>query len=435
MKTARQIVLELLIRMESGGAYSNILLDHTYNEEKLSQRDKAFATALFYGVIERKMTLDYIIRLYSSMEFDKIEVGVLQLLRMGLYQLLYMDSVPENAAVNETVNLALRSSKGFINGILRSFIRDGMNINYKDLTGVAKLSIEYSCPKWLIKRWISQYGEEATVELLKASFGRPPLFVKVNTMKCTAEQLIAELAKEKISACRNKLLDDCVEVGKISGIEGTNAYRKGLFHVQDISSQICCKIVKPVFNETVLDICAAPGGKTFSMAEAMANRGAVHSFDLYSGKVSLIESGAARLGLTIVKPAVNDATKYNENLPLADKVLCDVVCSGLGVIRRKPEIKYKQLANIQELPVVQKHILQTSSKYVKVGGTLIYSTCTLNSEENEKVVEAFLAENSNFAPVVVPVGIAGVENTYARNFMPQITGGDGFFAATLRRIK
>jgi 16S rRNA (cytosine967-C5)-methyltransferase len=434
MKTSRQVVLELLIKMEQNGAYSNIVLDNTFHAEKLSNRDKAFAAMLFYGVIERRMTLDYIIRLYSSTEFDKIDTDVLQLLRMGLYQLLYT-AVPESAAVNECTELAKESRKGFVNGILRNFIRDGKKIDYKDLEGAAKLSIEYSCPKWLVKKWTGMFGEEKTVELLKDSFGRPPLFVKVNTLKCTSDELIAEFAKEKIEAKKNPLLDDCLEVGRIHGVEATNAYRKGLFHVQDISSQLCCKVARPVFNETVIDVCAAPGGKTFTMGEMMSNRGKIYSFDLYDGKVSMINEGARRLGLSIVTAAVNDATSYNENIPMADKVLCDTVCSGLGVIRRKPEIKYKEMKNLVDLPILQQHIMETASKYVKVGGTLIYSTCTLNTDENEKVVEGFLSRNPGFSPVVVPINIAGVEDVCMRTFLPTVTGGDGFFAATLRRVK
>ena len=434
MKTARQTVLELLIRMDDNKAYSNILLDNTFSREKLQNRDRAFAAMLFYGVIERRMTLDYIIRHYSTTEFDKIDTDVVQILRMGLYQLLYT-AVPESAAVNESVNLAQQSRKGFVNGILRSFLRDGKQIDYKDLEGAAKKSIEYSCPKWIVKKWFRMFGEEKTEEILKDSFGRPPLYVRVNTLKCTADQLIAEFAKEKIEAKKNALLDDCLEVGNIHQIEATAAYRKGLFHVQDISSQLCCRVARPVFNETVIDVCAAPGGKTFTMAEIMANRGKLYSFDLYDGKVSMIKTGAERLGISIVEAAVHDATVYDKNIPLADKVLCDTVCSGLGVIRRKPEIKYKEMKNIEQLPIVQKHILEMASRYVKPGGTLIYSTCTLNTDENEGVAEKFLADNPDFAPVVVPISVNGIEDTCMRTFLPGTTGGDGFFAATFRRVK
>ncbi len=434
MATARKIVFDLLIKTEEKGAYSTIVLDSALEKNALFPKDKAFAAALFYGVLERKMTLDYIIRAYSKIEYDKIEIAAVQLLRMGLYQLLYMESVPDSAAVNETVKLAAQKQKGFINAVLRGFQRDGCKIDYKELTGEAKLSIEYSCPKWLVKMWVKRFGEKAAVDMLKASFGRPPLYVKVNTLKCTAEELIAELKKDGIGAVRNRLLPDCVEIDRIGGIEACRAYRNGLFHVQDISSQICCKIVKPIFGETVLDMCAAPGGKSFSIAEAMANRGEVHSFDLYDGKISMLREGAKRLGINIITAEVNDATVYNEKIPMADKVLCDVVCSGLGVIRRKPEIKYKKKAALEEIPPIQKQILQTASRYVKTGGTLIYSTCTLNYDENEAVVEEFLRNNGNFAPIVVPLDIKDTEAAYCRNFFPQTTGGDGFFVATLRRI-
>lgn len=433
MSTARQTAYELLLKTELSGAYSNIALDGALEKTKLRPKDKAFVTALFYGVLERKLTLDYIIRAYSKTEYDKIDKGVIQLLRMGLYQILYMDSVPESAAVNETVSLCSKSTKGFVNAILRSFIRGGSKIEYEGLDEYGKLSVMYSCPKWLVKMWCGRFGVPATEGMLKASFGRPPLYAKVNTFKCTADELIAELKAEKITARRNKLLDDCVEIDKISGIESCNAYRKGLFHVQDISSQICCKIVKPVVGETVIDMCAAPGGKSFSMAEAMSNKGRLLSFDLYDGRVSLLKEGAKRLGINILEAYVNDATVYNEKIPQADKVLCDVVCSGLGVIRRKPEIKYKPKTDIMGIPEIQKNILETAKKYVRVGGTLVYSTCTLNYDENEAVVEEFLANNKNFTPVVVHIN--NTEASYMRNFFPDTTGGDGFFVATLRRTE
>ena len=187
--------------------------------------------------------------------------------------------------------------------------------------------------------------------------------------------------------------------------------------------------------ETVLDMCAAPGGKSFSIAEAMGNKGKLYSFDLYDGKISMLRDGAKRLGISIITADVNDASVYNENMPMADRVLCDVVCSGLGVIRRKPEIKYKPKTALEEIPPIQKQILKTASRYVKVGGTLIYSTCTLNFDENEGVVEDFLKENKNFAPIAVPIDIEKEGADYCRNFFPDVTGGDGFFVATLRRME
>ena len=439
MKNARQITLDLLIKMDMSGAYSNIILDNMFNAERTNSRDKAFVTALFYGVLERKMTLDYLIRYYSSIEFDKISVAVIQILRMGFYQLLYMNSVPESAAVNESVLLmdyaGAEKAKGFVNAILRGFIRDGKNIDYKDLQDEAKLSIMYSCPKWLIKKWNNELGEQKTLSLLKASFGRPPLYARVNSFRYSIDEVISCLAKEKIKAVKNDLIDNCIEISNSRGIESCLAFRKGMFHIQDISSQICCKIISPVFNETVVDMCSAPGGKTFTCAEIMSNRGKIYSYDLYDGKVSVIKNGAARLGLDIIRAAENDASKPNPEIPMADKVICDVPCSGLGVIRRKPEIKYKPMKSLEGISSIQLKILNNAASYVKVGGTLIYSTCTVSKVENQDVVEEFLKNHPEFVPVVVPVNVRGIEDSYMRTMLPSETGGDGFFAATLRRIK
>ncbi|MGN0655984.1 MAG: 16S rRNA (cytosine(967)-C(5))-methyltransferase RsmB [Ruminiclostridium sp.] len=433
MVTARQTAYDLLLKTELQGAYSNIALDEALEKSGLAGKDRAFAAALFYGVLERKMTLDYVIRAYSKTEYDKLDKRAVQLLRLGLYQLLYMTSVPESAAVNETVNLCPQRLKGFVNAVLRAFIRGGskLSVDIPDENG--RLSVEYSCPKWLVKMWRKSYGDECTLAMLKASFGRPPLYAKVNTLKCTADSLIERLAEENIPAVRNPLLSDCIEIGKISGIESCKAYREGLFHVQDISSQLCCKIVAPKSGETVLDICAAPGGKSFSMAEAMENKGRLLSFDLYEARAELIKSGAKRLGLDVITAGVNDALLPNEAIPKADRVLCDVVCSGFGVIRRKPEIKYKPKAEIAGIPEIQRKILDTSKNYVKAGGLLVYSTCTVNPEENEAVAEDFLANNPDFFPEPISPDIAGGEGGWYRSFFPHITGGDGFFAASFRK--
>lgn len=418
--SARSSALTLLTRVERDGAYSGIALAREFSGSSLSAREKSFASALFYGVLERRMTLDHLIREYSRIEFDKIELTALLLLRMGLYQLIYMDGVPEHAAVSETAALAEPRYRGFINAVLRAFLRDGGKPDFSSLNGEARLSVEYSCPKWLVKMWVKRFGTERTISLLKASFGRPPLFVKVNTLRCTADELLAELKKDNISAKKNAELSDCLEIGGISGIEDCRAYRDGLFHVQDISSQLCCRTVAPLPGETVIDLCAAPGGKSFSLAEAMENKGRVLSFDLYEGKLPLIEQGAKRLGLSIISAARNDASVFNENIPQADRVLCDTVCSGLGVIRRKPEIKYKPKAAMEALPPIQKKILGTAKRYVKRGGLLVYSTCTLNEAENEAVAEDFLRENPDFS----------LFGSGCKTYFPDETGGDGFFTAS-----
>ncbi len=439
MKTARQTVADLLIRMDASGSYSNIILDNTFSANNLDQRDKAFAAALFYGVLERKMTLDYLIRHYSSIEFDRMSPKVIQILRMGFYQLLYVQSVPDSAAVDESVKLAdyigKSGVKGFINAVLRSFLRDEKRIDYSGLDKEGRLSIEYSCPKWLVKKWLRELGEEKTVQLLSSSFGRPPIYARVNTFKYNAEKVIEQLKTDGISAEKSPLLDNCLVLNNTRSIEACSAYRKGMFHIQDISSQMCCKIISPLFNQTVVDLCAAPGGKSFTCAEMMFGRGKVFSYDLYDGKTDVIRSGAKRLGLSIITAAENDATKYSPDIPLADRVICDVPCSGFGVIRRKPEIKYKPKKLTEQLPDTQRKIIENGAKYVKLGGTLVYSTCTVSRDENEDIVEDFLKEHTEFVPLVVPTGSDAVPDGYMRTMLPSRLGGDGFFTATLRKVK
>lgn len=429
----------MLLKMESSDSYSNILLDSALVSSELSERDKAFAAALFYGVTERRLTLDYIIQQNSRIPFGKIDPAAIQIIRAGLYQILYMDGVPESAAVNESVRLCKKmkifGAQGFVNGMLRSFIRNGKKVSYLGLSVPERLSVEYSCPQWLTEKWTEEYGTENAVAALKASVGKPPVYARVNTLKCTTDELLRALADEGISAEKYPRLENCVMLGKTGDIEKSRTFRRGMFHVQDISSQLCCLTLRPIVNETVLDVCAAPGGKSFTMAELMGNNGKIISMDLHDMRVGLIEDGAARLGIRIIDARRNNALEFSSELPQADRVLCDVPCSGLGVIRRKPEIKYKNAEEFTELPRLQYAILETSSRYVKSGGTLVYSTCTLSRAENDEVAERFAAEHPDFAPIVQPVPYQGAENSFRRTYFPDANGGDGFFTASFRRIK
>ena len=409
----RERVLGMLIRAQSDGAYSNLLLDSALSANK---EDRAFVTALFYGVTERRMTLDHIIRAHSKTEFDDIDSETLQLLRMGIYQLMYMD-IPESAAVNETVKLAPQRSKGFINAVLRAFIRAGKKLDTSGLDDLGKLSVGYSCAKWIVKMWVKEYGYERTERMLSASFGRPPVYARVNTCVCDADDLIYELAEDGVKAERYKDSDTCVVLSNSGSIDNLRAYRNGLFHIQDISSQRCCEAAAPCEGDTVIDMCAAPGGKSFTLAEIMKNSGSVYSSDLYESRVKLIAEGASRLGLDIVKTRVSDASVFDGSLPEADVVLCDAPCSGLGVIRRKPEIRYKKKDEISELPEIQKKLLDNAKNYVKRGGRLVYSTCTLNPAENEDIADKFAGENKDFRLIET------------RTFIPGETDGDGFFYA------
>ncbi len=436
MADPRLTVVKMLMKMESSEAYSNLLLDHAFNEAELSDRDKAFAAALFYGVLERRLTLDHVIRTNSKIAFEKLDKAAVQILRTGLYQLLYMPSVPESAAVNESVKMCKKlkcfSAQGFVNGMLRSFIRSGKKISYLGISPEKRLSVEYSCPEWLTEKFISEYGMDFAVRALKASVGKPPVYARVNSLRTTTDKVIAELAKHRIKAAPYPGLVNCILLEKAGDIEKCAPFRQGLFHVQDISSQLCCLTLRPVVNETVLDVCAAPGGKSFTLAELMGNNGKLYSMDLHDMRVGLIEDGAARLGIKIITAMQNDASKFNGALPQADRVLCDVPCSGFGVIRRKPEIKYKPPEEFAGLPEIQYRILETSARYVKSGGTLVYSTCTLSRAENDDVADRFAASHPEFMPIVQPVPLSA-PGDYKRTYCPDENGGDGFFTASFRK--
>jgi len=438
MKTSRKLVLELLIKMAKNSAFSNILLDEALLSSDLSPQDKKFASALFYGVIERQITLDEIIKKYCNRPIAKLSIDAQQILRMGIYQLLFMDSVPESAAVNESVILAKEnkntSLSGFVNGLLRSFIRDGLQMPTAK-NKLEALSFEYSCPQWLISKWLNEYGQAMTMTMLETSLGRAPITIKANTTKANIEEIISELLLDEIVAVPVENIPDCLEIKTGAGVEKSSAYKKGFFHVQDISSQLCCMAVEPKIDEIIIDLCSAPGGKSFTLAEMTDNQAEILAFDLHENRVQLIWKGAKRLGLSCIKSKTNDAKILNEKMPIADKILCDVPCSGLGVIRRKPEIKYKNPADFENLPKVQLEILNTSAKYLKVGGELIYSTCTINKAENDDVIDEFLKNNDNFEKSPVLPNLKKPFGDYKATIFPNYCNSDGFFIAKVKRTR
>lgn len=439
-KTARQTAFELLRRLETSNSYSNIALDAKLSESGLDQRDKAFVTALFYGVLERRITLDAVISRYSKLPEEKLTADVRSILRMGIYQLLYMDSVTDAAAVNESVLLAeycrKKSAKGFINAILRAFIRDGKQLPIIDKVNsfTDYLSISYSCPGWLAEKWVRDYGAEQAELILKHSLGRPPITLRVNTLRITAEALVRRLTAEGAAVSEHPFVEDCLVLQRGGDIERLPSYQEGLFWVQDIASQLCCAALDPRPRERVLDLCAAPGGKSFTSAVRMHNDGLLEAFDLSPKRAGLIEQGAKRLGLTNIRVKAADARRYLPELAGADRVLCDVPCSGLGVIRRKPEIKYKSPEELARLPEIQAAILRNGARYVRPGGILLYSTCALSREENEHNAERFLNENTDFEPYCFPEKyqrILGKE--HMATLFPDKTGSDGFFLAIFQR--
>ncbi len=444
MDDARAAALAALLHVDVNEGYSNIVLNKILSSFSLEPRDKALTSAIFYGVLERRITLDYFISRFSKMPLKKLSPQVLEILRMGAYQILYLDKIPKSAAVNESVILAKENNdvkaSGFINAILRSLIRnlESLKIPDAEKDPLLFLSVQYSCPQWLITLWQKSYGEECALRLLESTFSKPPVFARTNNICISEENLMEKLRAEGVKATTVTWLDQAVKLQQTGAIGQSESYREGLLHIQDLSSQLCCFLFHPLPGERVIDVCSAPGGKAFTMAELMENKGELLAFDKYKGKVNLIRQGAQRLKLSMISAAVRDASAAEDDLAPADKVLCDVPCSGLGIIRRKPEIKYKLPSAIDSLPDLQYLILCKSSKLVKTNGTLFYSTCTLNPKENGEVAERFLRNNHDFEPLPLKLpdqvchAVEG-EPENQLTLMPHVHGTDGFFIAAFRR--
>ena len=431
----REAAFLSLIRCENGGKYSNLEVDSAIKKHGFTGADRAFFTALVYGVIEKQITLDYLLGRLASKPWEKIEPKIRTLLRLGAYQILFLDRIPDSAACNESVELAKlhthKGTSGFVNGILRNLARRKNDLPYPEKGSDEYRSVRYACPLWLCRLWREQYGEEVCCALLDAVNRNPRITLRVNTLKTTREELMARLRDLGI-ACEPTLLSPYgILLDEYTPVSDITPLAEGLCFVQDEASQLCAEALGAKPGERVLDTCSCPGGKSFGIAMAMQNEGSLLSMDLHESKLSLVESGAARLGITCLATAVQNGTKRREELlESADRVLCDVPCSGLGVIAKKPDLRHKSPADMERLPAVQYAILENGAAYVKAGGTLLYSTCTLNKRENEEVVMRFLAEHPDFAlsSEDMPFGDATV------TFFPHVQGTDGFFLAKFQKI-
>ena len=439
---AREIAYKVLLDIEKNKNYSNMAINKHFKDVKMSNQDRGLATEIIYGVIENKYYIDYMIDKLSKVKTNKMEIYVKTLLRMGIYQIMFLNSISDYAAVNETVNLAKKKNSkvsGFINGILRNVIRQKEEIGkVKTKDDVDYLSIKYSYDKWMIRNWMIHFGKEFTEELLEANNERPNIYLRTNTLKITRDELIKKLEKQNIKAEKVNVVEEAIKVEHLKDIENNSLYKEGLFTVQDVSSMLVGKVMNPKENSLVLDVCSAPGGKTTHMATLMNNTGQVVSRDIYDHKLKLIKAASKRLGLTNVDVEEFDGMKLDrESIGKFDYVLADVPCSGLGIIRRKPEIKYKEKEEFRQLPPIQKKILENASKYVKVGGTLIYSTCTIQDSENIDVVNEFLQKNKNFELVPIKevnVDLENQEKGYMKIY-PNVHNMDGFFIAKLKRVR
>ncbi len=434
MTPARESALHILASMDREDTYLNIAYQNQM--ERAGAADAALVKELVYGVTTYRLALDADIRVLSSVRLKKIAPMIRNILRLGLYQLKFLDKIPASAAVNESVKLARKyghgGSAGFVNAILRSYLRSAPA--YSEETDAQRLSRTTSHPLWLVEAWLSQYGKAFTEGLLSANNARPPMTIRCNTRKIGRDALAAQLAADGMTMQETPLSPVGLFVEGGGNLERHPAYQAGLFTIQDQSAQLPALALAPLPGSRVLDLCAAPGGKTTQLAECMDDTGEVLAFDIHAERCRMIAQAAHRLGHTSIRAAVMDAAQFDPRLEnTADRVLLDVPCSGLGILRRKPDIKYRMTPEkIVDIRAAQAAILRTGARYVKPGGTLVYSTCTINEAENDDVVDAFLADNPTFVPDPVPQ-IPGME-TGRMTLYPHVHQSDGFFICKLRRM-
>ena len=401
---AREIAFKILCDIEENNNYSNIAINKHFKNLKISNQDRGLATEIVYGVVENKYYLDYVINKLSKIKTQKLSICVKILLRMGIYQIAFLNSISDYAAVNETVNLVKKYDKrssGFVNAILRNIIRNKDEILNVDIENddIMYLSTKYSYSPWMIKNFINSFGKDFTEDLIEANNEKPSIYLRTNTLKISRDELIEKLKENGLKAYKVSIIDEAIRVENLKDIENNELFKEGLFTIQDISSMMASKVLNPKENSNALDVCSAPGGKTTHIATLMNNTGKVISRDVFEHKLKLINNTVNRLGLTNVEVENFDASILYENY-----VLADVPCSGLGIIRRKPEIKYKSKAEIKDLPVLQRKILENASKYVKVGGNLLYSTCTILDSENIGNIIIYNTINCNDFAVVLNDG-------------------------------
>lgn len=425
MDTNRRTAYLTLMDVESKQAYSNIALNHRI--ASLRPESPALVREMVYGVLENKIYLDYMIEQFIKNRASKLKNSDLTVLRLGIYQLKFLESVPDYAAVNESVDLAKRychGKEGFINGVLRSFLRAGKEVELPDRSAdqVQYLSIKYSYEPWIVELWLEEYAPDFVEELLAAGNETPHLVIRVNSLKTSREDLKKRITVKGFHAEDGLLCKEALHVEGRGLLDG-KLFQSGMFSVQDESSILAVNMLDPRPFETVMDVCAAPGGKSLAIAEKMLNKGTVVSWDIYKRKLAIINKEAERLGISIIGTRTWDATRVDSSMmEKADRVLVDAPCSGLGVVRRKPEIKYKKKsAEIDSLPRKQLAILSASSKYVKPGGTLVYSTCTISPYENQMVIKDFLKRNPNFS------------KEEELQLLPNVNGTDGFFICKMKK--
>ena len=427
----RELILGILLEVTRDGAYSHVALRNVLTKyQYLDKRERAFITRVTEGTLERMIEIDYILNQFSKVKVDKMKPVIRCILQSSVYQLKYMDAVPNSAVCNEAVKLASQKGfhnlKGYVNGVLRSISRNLDQVVYPDRSDfVQYLSVRYSMPAWILKQWLSVYEEETVETMLEDFLKEKPTTVRCNLNQCTVAELTESLRKEGVEVQTHPRLSYALSISGYDYLANLESYRKGMFYIQDISSMLVTETADPKAGDYVIDVCAAPGGKALHMAEKLDGTGHVEARDLTDYKVNLIQENILRTGITNVSAVKQDATEADAaSLEKADIVIADLPCSGLGVLGKKTDLKYKMTEAIQrELVALQRSILSNVQSFVKPGGTLVYSTCTIHKGENEENVAWFLEQFPNFA----------LEGE-ARQLLPGVDASDGFFIAKFKRV-
>jgi 16S rRNA (cytosine967-C5)-methyltransferase len=440
-KNVREIALELLESIDKNQSYSNLLLNSKIEKNEIAPKDVGLLTELTYGTLQRRMTLDYFLKPFMKKKPDR---WVSNLLRLTLYQMVYLDKIPDRASIYEAVEIAKkRGHKGIasmVNGVLRSIQREGLPSLEEIKDPIERLAIETSHPVWLVKRWTDQFGFEKTKKMCETNLTAPLQTARVNTTKISRDECIELLENEGFMVEASPVIPEAIKCLK-GNLATSNAFKEGLITIQDESSMLVAHALDVEENQTILDAAAAPGGKSTHIAEKLNKTGKVISLDLHEHKVKLIGRAAERLGLENIEPKVLDSRLAPEHFAAEsfDRILLDAPCSGFGVMRRKPDIKYtKTEEDVYKLKQVQQELLQAVAPLLKKGGILVYSTCTVDREENHEVVESFLRENEQFEGDVtlkerLPEAVKPLVDNFMLQILPQDFGSDGFYIACLRK--
>ena len=439
---AREVALKTLYKIDKEKAYSNIALDEQIKENinNLNEKDIGLISEIVYGTTTWKLTIDEIIKKYSNIKIKKISFWILNILRMGIYQIIFLDKIPKSAAVNESVNLAKRyghkSSSNFVNAILRKVDKKDYEEMFLIKDNVERISKTTSMPVWIIEELLKEMPIEKVENICESSNIKPKVTIRINNLKTTKEELLKKLEERNIQY-EDGILEDFIILKKAKNIENLDIFKQGLFTIQDEAAGLAARTLGVTPNDRVLDACSAPGGKTTYLAEIMENQGEILAWDIHEHRTKLVDETAKRLGISIIKTEVKDASVFNpEYTEKFDKILLDVPCLGIGVLKRKPDIKWsKNREDVDEITLLQKDILETCSKYLKTGGFLVYSTCSILKQENSDVIEWFLNKNPNFE-----IATFNIEDFYKQYYQNngyvqvyQNEKSDGFFICKLTK--